>query len=216
MGVMVGSIGLVYGTLFNQPMDEYLPMVGMGFVVWGLIAGILNDACYAYINSANYIRQSDAPLWIYVLQVVWRQIIIFAHNFVIVIAILAVFGIDHPVRLLLFFPGLILLIINLTWMGQLVAILSVRYRDVPQLVASMVQVLFYITPLMWRQQMLTKHTWLITFNPFASFVDIVRSPLLGQFPALSSWITTGVLAIIGWILVMIVTRRTFSRIAYWI
>jgi lipopolysaccharide transport system permease protein len=142
MGVMVGSIGLVYGTLFNQPMDEYLPMVGMGFVVWGLIAGILNDACYAYINSANYIRQSDAPLWIYVLQVVWRQIIIFAHNFVIVIAILAVFGIDHPVRLLLFFPGLILLIINLTWMGQLVAILSVRYRDVPQLVASMVKVLF--------------------------------------------------------------------------
>jgi lipopolysaccharide transport system permease protein len=216
MGVMVGSMGVVYGTLFGQPMKDYLPLVGMGFVIWALISGVLNDACGAYINNANYILQSDVGLWVYVLQILWRQLIIFVHNFVIILALFAVFGISRPELLPMFIPGLIVVLANLTWMAKMVALASARFRDVTQLVASGVQILFYITPLMWKPTMLSKHQWLVTFNPFAALVDVVRAPLLGQMPSMASWMIAVGLAVIGWVSVMLVAKRVSDRVAYWV
>jgi lipopolysaccharide transport system permease protein len=216
MGVMVGSLGLVYGTLFGQPMTGYLPLVGDGFVVWALISGVLNDSCGAYINNANYIRQSDVGLWTYIFQVLCRQLIMFAHNFIIVLILIALFGLDHPESLVWFVPGLAMLMLNLTWMAQVFALTSARYRDVPQLVAAVVQILFYITPLMWRPRMLSKHAWLITYNPFASLVDLVRSPLLGQPPAIASWLVGLCLAIVGWLVALWMYSRKANRVAFWV
>ena len=216
MGVMVGSIGLVYGTLFGQEMKGYLPLVGTGFVIWGLVSGILNDSCYAFINSGNYIRQSDACLWIYVFQVIWRQMIMLAHNFAIVVVLRLVFDIGHYQELIFFFPGLALLVINLTWMAKLAATWSARYRDIPQLIASVVQILFYVTPLMWLPKMLGKHRWILTFNPFANLIDLVRAPLLGQMPDHASWLVGIGLAVVGWGLALWTSARTYKKIAYWI
>jgi lipopolysaccharide transport system permease protein len=115
-----------------------------------------------------------------------------------------------------FLPGLALLMLNLAWMAQIVAISSARYRDVPQLVAAIVQILFYITPLMWRPGMLSKHAWLITFNPFAALVDLVRSPLLGDAPAAASWTVGLCLAVVGWLLALWMYSRTADRVAYWV
>jgi lipopolysaccharide transport system permease protein len=216
MGVMVGSIGLVYGTLFGQNMKDYLPLVGTGFVIWGLISGTLNDSCFAFINNANFIRQSDASLWVYVFQVVWRQLIMLAHNIIIVVVLRFAFGIGQYQMLLFFIPGLALLLLNLTWMAQLAATWSARFRDIPQLIASLVQILFYITPLMWWPRMLTKHQWLLTINPFTNLVDLVRAPLLGTMAQPQSWVVGIGLAVVGWTLVFITSSRTSRNVAYWI
>lgn len=215
MGVMVGAIGMVYGTLLGQNTQSYLPLEGMGFVIWGLISGVLNDSCGAYVNNATYILQSETSLWIYVWQVVWRQLIIFAHNFLIVLILLAVYGVHNWTSLPLFLPGLALLVINLSWLARVLATASARYRDIPQFVASLVQILFYITPLMWRPSMLTKHHWLININPFTSLVDIVRGPLLGQVPATSSWAIAGVMAIVGWVIALWSAAKFSNDVAYW-
>jgi lipopolysaccharide transport system permease protein len=197
-------------------MEGYLPPIGIGFVIWGLISGAINDSCGAYINNANFIRQSDAGLWVYIFQVMWRQLIMLAHNFVIVVALTAAFGIAHPENLLFFLPGLALLVLNLTWIAQVAASASARYRDVPQLVGSVTQVLFYITPVMWKPDMLGRHRWIIEYNPFAAFVDLARSPLLGAAPQASSWVICGCLALAGWALALWVSARTANNIAYWV
>lgn len=216
MGIMVGSIAVVYGTLFKQDLKDYIPLIGMGFVIWGLISGVLNDACGAYTNNANYILQSDVRIWMYVLQVLWRQLVIFGHNFVIVLAILAVAGTPAPWMLPLFVPGMALLLLNLAWMAQLVALSSARFRDIPQLVAAVVQIAFYVTPLMWHPSMLGSRRWLVTINPFAALVDIVRTPLLGAAPAGISWILAGTLALGGWLLTMWAVGRWSERVPYWV
>lgn len=216
MGVMVGSIGLVYGALFDQDMNGYLPLVGSGFVIWGLVSGVLNDSCFAFINNANFIRQSDASLWVYVFQVVWRQIIMFAHNSIIVVAIRVIFGIDDYYNLCYLLPGFALLVLNLAWMAHLAATWSARYRDVPQLISAVVQILFYITPLMWWPRMLTKYQWVLAYNPFANLVELVRAPLLGGMVHPQSWLVGIGLAVVGWTLVFITSARTSRHVAYWI
>jgi lipopolysaccharide transport system permease protein len=216
MGVMVGSMGVVYGTLFGQKMAQYLPMVGDGFVIWGLISGILNESCGAYINNANYIRQNNAGLWVYVFQVAWRQALMFAHNAVISLALMLAFGFPSLTVAWLALPGLLLLVANLVWMGQIFAILSARYRDVPQMVAAVVQIFFYVTPLMWRPDMLHHYRWILTYNPFGALVDISRSPLLGAAPSAQSWLVAAGMAVVGWPLAIFIASKKLHLIAYWV
>lgn len=81
-------------------------MVAIGLVAWNLFSSLVNEGSMAYINSASYIRQVNTPKLIYVLQVAWRNLVIFAHNFVIVLLVLAVFGVKSWLTLPLFIPGL--------------------------------------------------------------------------------------------------------------
>ncbi len=217
MGVLVATLGIVYGTLFGQKLGDYLPMIAIGIVVWGLFAGIVNEGCMAYVESANYIRQVRTPRLIYLLQVVWRNIVIFAHNFAIVVVVLLIFGVKNWMAIPMFVPGIILLVLNATWVGAVVGLLAARFRDLPQIVASFLQVAFYVTPILFSGRMLAgKHHWIVEFNPLAYLMEIVREPLLGRIPSPSVWMMAAGMAVLGWFTALWVTGRYHKRIPYWI
>ncbi len=216
MAVMVGSIGVVYGSLFKQNMKDYLPMVGCGFVVWGYISGTINDACFSYINNGRYILQTNASFFIYIFQNVWKQLIIFSHNLVIPVGLFFIFGADNYVNFLLVIPGLILVTLNLIWISQLVAIYSVRFRDIPQMVSAVIQILFYITPIMWKPNMLSTSNVILKYNPFVYLVDILKSPLMGSEPKFESWIVSLLILFIGWILMALLSNDKINKIPTWI
>lgn len=217
MGVLVGTMGLVYGSLFGQKISDYLPMVAIGIVIWGLFAGIVNEGSNAYIVSSNYIRQVRTPRMIYILQVVWRNIVIFAHNFIIVVLVLLIFGVKRYDTLPLFLVGLLLFLLNATWIAAFVGLFAARFRDFPQIVAALLQVAFYVTPILFSGSMLSgKHRWIVEFNPIAYLVDVVREPLLGQVPTDITWALTGGMALLGWGLALGFTGRYHKRIPYWV
>lgn len=217
MGVLVGALGVVYSTLFGQSMTDYLPMVSIGVVMWGLFSTIVNEGCSAYINSANYIRQVHTPRLIYILQVAWRNVIIFAHNFIIVIAVLGIFGIKSWAILPLFIPALLLYLLNAMWIATVVGLLAARFRDLPQIVSALLQVAFYVTPIFFKATMLTgKHLWIVKYNPLAYLIDIVRQPLVGELPSTLTWGIVIVMSILGWTAALALTGRYHKRIPYWV
>jgi lipopolysaccharide transport system permease protein len=216
MGVIISSIGVVYGTLFNQNIAAYLPMMGIGLVFWVLLTSIINEGCMAYINSAGYIRQTSTPKLLFMLQVFWRNLMIFFHNFVIVILLLLIFGSPNWSTLPIFIPGLALFILNALWIGQVVGIISARFRDLPQITAAVLQMAFYVTPILFAPSMLKEHRWIIEFNPFAYLLDLVREPLTGNAPSLLTWTVTGFMAALGWMLALTLTERYLKRIPYWV
>lgn len=216
MGVIITSIGLVYGTLFGQKMSEYLPYLAASLVTWGMFASTVQEGSTAYIANAAYIRQVATPKLIYILQVPWRNLLILAHNFVIVIVLLAIFGVPSWRSLPLFVPGLLILTLNATWLAMLTGLFSARFRDLPQIVASLVQVAFYITPIMYRPEALTRFSFLVTLNPLSYLLDVVRQPLLGQIPTMHTYVVTIGMAVVGWLIALLVTNRFLKRIPYWI
>jgi len=217
MGVLVGTMGVVYGALFAQKLADYLPMVAIGLVSWGLFSGTVSEGCNAYIASANYIRQVATPRLVYMLQVAWRNLVIFAHNFCIVVVVLIVFGVHDWRTLPLFLPGLVLFVLNATWIAVLTGLLAARFRDLPQIVNALLQVAFYVTPILFHGEMLSaRHRWIVEFNPLAYLIDVVRQPLMGVATPLSTLALVCAMTVVGWLLALALTGRYHKRIPYWI
>jgi lipopolysaccharide transport system permease protein len=217
MGVLVGALGVVYGTLFGQKLTDYLPMVAIGLVTWTLFSSTVNEGSMAYINSSSYIRQVNTPRLVYMLQVGWRNLVIFAHNFVIVAVVLGIFGVKSWLTLPLVIPGILLLLANALWMGMIAGLLSARFRDFPQIIAALLQVAFYVTPILFHGAMLSQqHRWIVTFNPLAYLIDVVRQPLVGVEPPALTWAVTLLMALAGGLLALWMTGRYHKRIPYWV
>ena len=102
------------------------------------------------------------------------------------------------------------------WVSILLGMICARFRDVPQIVASFIQVAFFLTPIIWKPELLVDRIGFVQFNPFFHFVELIRAPLLGNAPNTISWIVTLGITLAGWLITFIIFRRFRNRIAYWI
>jgi ABC-type polysaccharide/polyol phosphate export permease len=149
---------------------------------------------------------------------VWRNFLVLLHNFVVYFLVVLVL---KPSLLsftaLLAVPGLALVLINGLWVSLLFGIICLRFRDVPPLVSSALQIAMLITPLFWPADTLTgsKRFVFVELNPLYHVVDVVRGPLVGRMPEATSYAVMVALAIGGWWLTYAMFKRFRKRIAYW-
>lgn len=216
MGVMVVSLGLVYSQIFKMELREYLPFLVTGLIVWQFISVMLMEACTCFTSADSLIRQIRQPYSIYVYRAIARNTIILAHNFVIYLLVALYFGIWPGVAFLEVFPALFLLVLNATWLGLFLGLLCARFRDITQIVNSLLQVIFFVTPIIWHPEMMKDRMVLVDINPFHHFLELVRGPLLGQEVALLSWQYAIGVTIIGWLVTFLFFRRFRARLAYWV
>lgn len=218
MGVMIGTIAIVFGQIFKSPFKEFLPFLAVGLILWGFISTVITEGCTGFIAADAVIKQLPIPLAVHAFRQIWRNMIILAHNIVIFPLVLLAVGKPPSVDMWLALPGFILLVLNLTWISIFLGVVSARYRDIPQIIASLMQVVFYLTPIMWLPSLLPQRagSYILDLNPFFHFLEIVRAPLLGQLPSAENWITSIVIAVIGWILTIALYARYRRRIAYWL
>ncbi|MCL4630625.1 ABC transporter permease [Burkholderia multivorans] len=60
--------------------------------------------------------------------------------------------------------------------AMVVALLSARFRDLPQIVSALLQVAFYVTPIIFRPNALNRFSFIVEWNPLAYLINIVREP----------------------------------------
>jgi ABC-type polysaccharide/polyol phosphate export permease len=218
MGVMIGTIGVVFGQIFKSPMHEFLPFLTIGMVLWTFIATVVTEGATGFISAESIIKQLPIPLFVHIMRMIWRNFLIFLHNLVIFPIVMLVVGKPFGWIALMSLPGLALDILNLGWIVLLLAIVCARYRDLPQIVTSVLQVVFYLTPVMWVPTLLPQRAgmYLLDLNPVYHLLEITRAPLLGQAPGVEHWLVAGGLAIVGWIVALMVFSRYRRRIAYWL
>jgi len=216
MGIMVGAMGLVFSTIFQQEIAGILPYISVGLILWGFISSCVNEGAGVFITSADYVRNVPIPLSVHVYRMIARNVIILAFNMTIYLLVLVVF--PHPLNAnyLLAIPGFALLLVNVAWSSIALAVLSARYRDIPQVVASLLQVIFFVTPVFWSAQTLPNRPAFILFNPIYHLLEIVRTPLLGGLPHLMSWGVALGCAVIGCAATALLYRRAYPRVAYWV
>ena len=216
MGALVGGLGVLYAGLFKVDVADYLPFIAAGFVLWGLLSDQINEGCTVFIDAEGIIKQVNLPLSIHVYRLGWRSLVIFAHNAVVYIVAAVIFSIQPGWAGLLFLPGLALLYLNGVWIGLLLGLVSARFRDVPQIVASVMRIAFFLTPIIWKPELVPDRAYLLDLNPFFHFMELVRAPALGQTPGLVSWLAVLGITLGGWLVTLLMYRLYRWRIAYWV
>lgn len=214
--VMVGMMGPLYAKLFNQDMGSYFAHLGVSFVLWQFVSLTTNDACKAFIESEGYIKQVKLPLSVYLASAIWKNLIIFAHNAVVILIVVAYFRPPLGVSLVLVPFAIAALALNGFMIGIVLAALGARFRDVPLIVLNVVQIAFFLTPVMWQPQMLGRHMWIVNLNPFYHFLEIVRAPLLGLPTNPWSWPAVAAITLLGGMSMLVLFSKFRARIAYWV
>jgi len=214
--IMVAAIGLIYSRLFNMELARYLPFLTIGLVIWQYVSSLINDGCQTFLASQHIIHQVPMPFSIHAWRSVARNLIVLAHNMVIVPFVLAIFAVPIGWSVLAVVPALALITINGLWVSFLLGMLSARYRDVPPIVTAFVQIVFFVTPIFWPPEALGIWTPYLPLNPLFAAVDVVRAPLLGRAPLAWSWTMLTAVTVLGCLGTFAVFVKFRPRIAYWI
>jgi ABC-type polysaccharide/polyol phosphate export permease len=217
MLVTIVALGVVYSYLFRMSLREYLPTLTLGIVVWALVSSMATEACTVFTGAESYLRQVPMPKSIFVHRMLVRNLVTFAHNVTIVPLLYLAFGIVPGWPILLAPIGLAITTINGFWIGLLVGMLCARFRDLPQMVASLMQIAFFVTPVMWKQDQLPDElSWLVEVNPLANLLRLIRDPLLGQVPTRFAYLMGIALILAGFSITIPFFVRFRARIVYWL
>ncbi len=217
MAVMIGAMGPLYGALFKYDPASFIPHLALGLILWGFMAGQIADFGEAFSNSVNYLRQMKLPLSMFVFRVMWRHTIILAHNMIVYVIVWAVLPVHLNSSLLLLPVAFVVVLLNLFWMGIFVSIFCTRYRDMHPVIGNLVQVLFFVTPIIWKiEQLSPARQHLIHLNPFFYLLELMREPLLGRDPALVVWAGAVGMAVVGLAVALFMLGKLRHRVTYWL
>jgi ABC-type polysaccharide/polyol phosphate export permease len=214
--VMVVAMGLIYAHLFHATTDSYMPYLGLGLIVWQLISSLINEGCQTFMTAEAIIQQIPVPFSIHAYRVVCRNFIVFAHNLVIVPIGLIVFRPPLDWHLIETGLGCLVLAVNGVWITLFLGIFSTRFRDIAPIVANLLQVIFFLTPIFFPIDALGIYRPLAEFNPMFCAIDVIRAPLIGELVEPTSWPVLVATTVIGWGITFWLFARFRNRIAYWV
>ena len=217
MAGTIGSLSVVYSYLFGLSLEAYLPFLTVGFVLWSFLSQSIIDASTAFSANGGFLLQVRIPRFTFPLQLMFRQLAILGHNSIVLLIVSIVFPPAFSASMLLFVPAFALLVLFSTSLATITATLCTRFRDLPQAVASLMQIAFFVTPIMWKPEQLTgERQFIDDGNPFATFIDLTRTPLLGGTIREGLWLQAILVTLIAMGVAFAVFAKFRARISYWL
>jgi ABC-type polysaccharide/polyol phosphate export permease len=217
LALWVGGIGIIYAALFNQSLNEFLPFLTIGFVVWTYLAQTITDGGNAFVFAEGYIKQFTYPKQVYILR------ILVAANVPLLIGICVFFFViwllHRPVGwgMLWVLPGMVLIWIASYLQATIMAYASVRFRDLPHGMSALLQILFFVTPVFFSIDLLERRglDFVYALNPLYYLIEVVRHPLT-KLEMAPTGVYLAVMAYIFFLFVVTVTlvKRLDKRIVY--
>lgn len=215
-GVMVAAMGMLYSVLWRLPLREYVPYLALSLVLWNFLSVLVTDACFAYTLAEGTIRTVRMPYSLYAGRVVLRNLLVLAHNVVIVLLVDILLWQWPGAASLWALPAMLIWLADALAVSVLLGALCARFRDIPPIAASVMQMAFMVSAVIFRPETLGNRAWLLGFNPFFTLLEILRAPLLGAVPGwdvyASAMLFSAILCTAAWLLFV----RVRGRIAFWI
>lgn len=216
MVVFIATLSLVYSRLLNQQMDQYIPFLTCGLLIWNYISAVITESTETFTNSKEFIEGMKIPYFLFVMRMIWRNFLVFLHNSVVYILVIITFHLHLSWHMLLAIPGFLLVTALLTALSVIISLLGTRFRDLPPIITSMMTIVFFISPITWQSKLVGEDSMIILCNPVNYILDLIRPPLLGQLPHLNSLYITLGMAIVSWIIALWIYEVNSKKIPFWI
>lgn len=216
-GVMVAALGVLYSTLFKINLRDYLPFLALSQVLWGFLAALVSESCTVFTEAEGVIRSVRMPFFVFSMRTLIRNIIALGHNIVVIVVVFAIFRMWPSWEALMAIPGLLVWVVDALALTLLLGAFCARFRDIQPIVNSVMQIAFFMTPVIWKPDQLgAAGIEKLALNPFFDLLEIVRGPILGSNIAITTWIGaigySVVLCAISWAFFV----RARGRVTFWI
>jgi ABC-type polysaccharide/polyol phosphate export permease len=216
-GILIGSLGLVWSVLWKMPVSEMMPYFAVSMVIWTMLTSFLGDATSVFTNGGRYFLNEHMSFSTAIDALLYQNVLIFLHNLVIVVLVFLGFRRSIGPEALLAIPGFCLAVVTGMWLCYVVAIVCTRYRDLGQVVTSLLQIAFFVTPVLWKVEFVPEpYRNLIALNPFVIYLSIIRDPLLGEPVPLATWAIAAAITVGGFLLSLPFIGRYRRRVVYWL
>jgi lipopolysaccharide transport system permease protein len=185
-----------FGRLAKIPSDgiPYPIFAFAALVPWTLFAHGLNQASNSLVSGANLIKKVYFPRLVMPTSAVLSGLVDFALSLVVLLGMMAFYGIAPSWRALAILPLIGLAVLTSLGAALWLAALNVEYRDVRYVVPFLTQVWLFATPIAYPSSLLPEG-WrmLYAINPMVGVVEGFRWALLGAGTAPGPLILVSVL-----------------------
>ena len=214
---MAFALSFVFGIILgNGNWRDNFPLIISGILCWSITGAYLTDAANTFISAGDLMNTMRLPLTFHVLLMMYKNVINFLAQLIAlwIVLFLLKLGRVPDITLLL---GLPIVLINAALLSMIVAMPAVRFRDVYQTISVSVQIFFFLTPVFWTPaQMAGKRSIILTLNPFAHLLELIRQPILGHTPSLVHWEWgIGLMFVLGATVVTMLTLYR-KRVVFWL
>lgn len=212
-------LGGLFAQLSGSSEELFVPHLAIGYITWNLMTGFISDPTTVFRRGAPRILQGDMTLLDVMAVEVMYHVLHYLHMLPIIVVVILYY--DSPITAwtAVSLVGLAILIINGIWTTLFIGIISVRYRDLAEMLPAIMRIAFLATPIVWLPSAGGKEGILslfVTWNPFHHFLELIRAPLLGQSIDLLSWLVVGGITVVGFLMSALAYRSLAHRVPLWL
>ncbi len=194
-----------FGKLVNIPSDgvPYPIFVYTGLLFWQFFSDALNETSNSLLSNRAIVTKVYFPRLILPISSVLTKFVDFAISSLILIALMFYYGYTPNLSGLLILPLLLVLtFIAAIGLGLLLSAVNVKYRDVRYALPFFIQLLLFVTPVIYPASIAGPYSKILALNPMMGVIQSARAALLGTTPInwtliFTSLITGLVLLVIG-------------------
>ncbi|MCC8417484.1 MAG: ABC transporter permease [Rickettsia endosymbiont of Bryobia graminum] len=188
--INISVIGFVYGTLFKVPLHNFIPYMAIGLITWLWISTSIIEASSAFVSYKFVLLNQEIRPTSILIRVLFRNLIIFFHNCVVILLICLFFHLPLSPALFFVLPGMFLATNIIYVLSIPIAFICTRFRDLSQVIVIFINLGFLITPVIWFPHILVEREYIVYLNPFTHIINLIRLPILGSIPPISSWLVS--------------------------
>jgi ABC-type polysaccharide/polyol phosphate export permease len=210
-------IGIVFSFIMKGTIPNYFTYYFAGAIFFSIISSSLNRAPTFFIGNEHFIRKIYLPKLIFVLNGTIYEIVNFTISaFALIILGLIAGKLHLSWHAVLIIIPLFLVSFFLLGLGCIIAIASVYFRDLLNIVPIIVQALFFLTPVIYDKSVIpAKYDFILTLNPFYYFLEIYRLPLVfQQFPPIHYYAVCFVCSLVSVVVGIIMIKSFDNKIVF--
>lgn len=174
---------LIFGKLAKVPSDgvPYPIFAYAGLLPWSFFSNAVTNSGNSLVGNASLITKVYFPRMIIPGAAVGAGLVDFAIAGVILVAMMAWYGIGIGVSVLMIVPLVLITAIFALAIGLWMSGLNVKYRDVRYALPFFVQIWMYATPIIYPVNFVPQQwRWLLVLNPLTGIIEGYRSALFSR------------------------------------
>jgi len=181
---------LVFGRLIGIPTGKNIPPVLFyfsGIILWNFFSDVFGGISNTFRDHIHLYGKVYFPRIIVPLSILSTHFLRFIIQFALLVIVIIYYVLFKNFQ---FDAGLTLLILPFVFLGVamistgfglIAAILTVRYRDMANLIGIVLRLLMFVTPVLYPLASLTKQLkWVVLVNPLTPLFELFRHSLLGE------------------------------------